>query len=124
LVEDDVHDPLRLLELHRVQGAGDFDISVMFARDLEGKARAGKIHQSDVEVADIAVVMCLDVALPVIQRLELALNDEIGAIRPAVLARILGVKRDLVIVTGFAGGDVFCVKSHEVRCALRQALIQ
>jgi hypothetical protein len=122
LVEDDVHNALNLLELHRVQGAGHFDISVTFARDLEGKARAGKIRQSDVEVTDIAVVMCLDLALPAIQRLELALNDQIGPVRPtrigAVLARILGVKRDLIIVTGFAGGDVFCVKSHEVRCTL------
>ena len=50
LVEDDVHNALHLLELHRVQGAGHFDISVTFARDLEGKARAGKIRQSDVEV--------------------------------------------------------------------------
>jgi hypothetical protein len=71
LVEDDVHDPLHLLELHRFQGAGHFDISVTFPRDLEGKERAGKIRQSDVKVTDIAVVMCLDVALPLIQRLEL-----------------------------------------------------
>ena len=78
LVEDDVHNALHLLELHRVERAGHFDVSVTFARDLEGKARAGKIRQSDVEVTDIAVVMCLDVALPAIQRLELALNDEIG----------------------------------------------
>jgi hypothetical protein len=58
LVEDDVHNALHLLELHRVQGARHFDISVTFARYLEGKARAGKIRQSDVEVTDIAVVMC------------------------------------------------------------------
>ena len=100
MVEDDVHDALHLLELHRVEGAGHFDIGVTFARDLEGKARPGKIRQSDVEVTDVAVVMCLDVALPAIQRLELALNDEIGPVRlariGAVLARILGVKRDLV----------------------------
>jgi hypothetical protein len=38
LVEDDIHDPLQLLELHRVQGAGHFDIGVTFAHDLEGKA--------------------------------------------------------------------------------------
>src|SRR6202045_391229 len=46
-VDDDVQNALHLLELHRVQGAGHFDISVTFARDLEGKARAGKIRQSD-----------------------------------------------------------------------------
>jgi hypothetical protein len=42
LVEHDVYDALHLLELHRVEGAGHFDIGVTFARDLEGKARAGK----------------------------------------------------------------------------------
>jgi hypothetical protein len=82
LVEDDVHDALHLPELHRVQGAGHFHTSIAFARDLEGKTRAGKIRQSDVEVTDITVIVCLDVALPAIRRLELALNDEIGTVRP------------------------------------------
>jgi hypothetical protein len=68
-------------------------------------------------VAIMAVITCLDVALPAVRRLELALDDKIGSVWPArfsaVLARILGVEGELVIVTGFAGRDISCVKSHE-----------
>ena len=103
-------------------------MGVAFARNLEGKARAGKVRQSECEVTDIALVMCLDVALPAIRRLDLALNDKIGPVWPvrisAVLARLFGLERDLVIVTGFASGDIVCVKSHEAGCALRQASMQ
>jgi hypothetical protein len=57
--------------------------------------------------AVVAVVTCLDVALPAVRRLELALDDKIGSVWPArfsaVLAGIVGVEGELVIVTGFAG---------------------
>jgi hypothetical protein len=70
-------------------------------------------------VADVAVVVCLDVASPVIRGLELPLNDKIGAVQPrrsrGVIAGIFGLERNLVIAAGFSGGDVFCVKSHEAR---------
>ena len=75
-------------------------MGVAFACNLEGKARAGKVRRSECEVTDIALVMCLDVALPTIRRLELALNDKIGPVglRGSVLSS--PVERDLVIVTG------------------------
>jgi hypothetical protein len=77
-------------------------------------------------VTDVAVV-CLDVASPAIRCLELQLYDEIGAVQPrrmsGVIAGIFGLERDLIIVTSFGGGDAFCVKSHEARCALRQTSI-
>lgn len=57
-------------------------MSVAFARDLDGEARAGKVGQSEVEVTDRAVVLCLDAALPAIRRLELALNNKIGPVGP------------------------------------------
>ena len=62
-------------------------------------------------MADVTVVVCLDVASPAIRRLELPLNDEIGAVQPrrisGVIAGIFGLERNLIIVTGFSGGDVF-----------------
>jgi hypothetical protein len=70
-------------------------------------------------VADVTVVVCFDVASPAIRCLELPLNDEIGAVQPrrisGVIAGIFGLERNLIIVTGIIGGDVFCLKSHEAR---------
>jgi hypothetical protein len=70
-------------------------------------------------VADVTVVVCLDVASPAIRCLELPLNDEVGADQPrrtgGVIAGILGLERNLIIITGSRGGDVFRVKTHEAR---------
>src|SRR5271166_900511 len=95
-------------------------MGVAFPLDLEGEARGAKFHQPETVVTDVAVVVCLDVASSAIWYLELPLNDEIGTVQPGrisgVIAGIIfGLERDLAIVTGFGGGDVFCVKSHEAR---------
>jgi hypothetical protein len=78
-----------------------------------------RINQLEAVVADVTVVVCLDVASPAIRCLELPLNDEIGAVQPrrisGVIAGIFGLERNLIIVAGFSGGDVFRVKTHEAR---------
>ena len=68
-------------------------------------------------MADVTVVVCLDVASAAIRCFELPLNDEIGAVHPrrisGVIAGIFGLERNLIIVTRLSGRDVFCVKLHE-----------
>ena len=69
-VEDYVHDALHLVEINRVQGA---------------------------VVTDVTMVMCLDLASPVIRCLELTLNDEIGPDQPRrisdIVTGIFGLER-------------------------------
>jgi hypothetical protein len=49
----------------------------------KSEARAAKLEQSQMEVADIVeVVVRLEVTLPAIGRVELPLNDQIGVIWP------------------------------------------
>jgi len=118
-VEDYVHDALHLVELNRVQGVGHLDMSVVVPLHRDDQLRGTETNQLDAVVTDVTMVMCLDVASPVIRRLELPLNDEIGADQPRqisdIITGIFGLERNLIIVTGFSGGDVFRVKSHEVR---------
>ena len=62
-------------------------------------------------MADVTVVVCLEVASPAIRSLELPLNDEIGAVQPrrisGVIAGIFGLERNLIIITGFSGETYF-----------------
>jgi hypothetical protein len=99
-VEDYVHDALHLVELSRVQGVGHLDMSVAFPLDRDDQLRGAKINQLEAVVADVTVVVCLDVASPAIRCLELSLNDEIGAVQPrrisGVIAGIFGLERNLI----------------------------
>jgi hypothetical protein len=96
-VEYYVHDALHLVELSRVQGVGHLDMSVAFPLDRDEQSRGAKINQLEAVVADVTVVVCLDVASPAIRCLELSLNDEIGAVQPrrisGVIAGIFGLER-------------------------------
>src|SRR5271166_2873943 len=118
-VEDYVHDALHLVELDRVQGVGHLDMGVAFPLDRDDWLRGTKSNQLEVVVADVTVVVCLNVTSPAIRCLELPLNGEIEAVQPrrisGVIAGIFGLERNLIIVTGFSGRDVLCVKSHEAR---------
>ena len=81
-VEEYIHDTLQVVELNRVQGVGHFDMSVAVPLDRDDQLRGTKPNQLEAVVPDVKVVVCLDVASPVIRCLELPLNDEIGAVQP------------------------------------------
>ena len=61
-VEDYVHDALHLVELDRIQRAGHLNMAIGLPLDLDGQARGTKIYQLEAVVADVVVIMCLDVA--------------------------------------------------------------
>jgi hypothetical protein len=97
-VEDYVHDALHLVELNRVQDVGHLDMSVAVPLDRDDQLRGTKINQLEAVVADVTMVVRLDVASP--------LNDEIGAVQPKrisdVIARIFGLQRNLIIYSAHA----------------------
>lgn len=67
-------------------------------------------------MADVAVVVCFDVATPAIRCLELPLNEEIGPVTRqigGVIVGTFGLEQDLAVITGLRGGDVVCMKSHD-----------